>query len=332
LTWKGHRVFTDNYHPNADTWTTARTLTIGNTGKSVNGSGNVSWTLAEIGAPSTTGSGASGTWGINITGDAQYLAKNVSSPSNANDIFRAGVYTFFNGTNVPPGDFGLISIPTWNGTSSSSRYNLQIGANIGGSLRYRATDINGAGSFRIVWDQSNLTNLNQLTNGPGYVTANNYLTGVSGSGNGTVSFTRTGLSTLTWNAAHTHDDRYYTESESNSLYVPIRSRTTWNNATSVIDKVIGQLAWKNYGNNHTIFDASAGTSPDGTAVNNTNPGVNWTGSYPTLMGWNGSNTYGVRVDSARISDNTSGNANTVDGYHIVYGSTGSDTSTLYFVP
>jgi hypothetical protein len=139
---------------------------------------------------------------------------------------------------------------------------------------------------------------------------NNYLTGVSGSGNGTVSFTRTGLSTLTWNAAHTHDDRYYTESESNSLYVPIRSRANWNNATSVIDKVIGQLAWKNYGNNHTIFDASAGTSPDGTAVNNTNPSVNWTGTYPTLMGWNGSNTYGVRVDSARVSDNTSGNAAT----------------------
>ena len=49
--WQGwQRVFTDNYHPNADTWTTARTLTIGNTGKSVNGSGNVSWSLAEIGA------------------------------------------------------------------------------------------------------------------------------------------------------------------------------------------------------------------------------------------------------------------------------------------
>jgi hypothetical protein len=44
------RVFHDTYHPNADTWTTARTLTIGNTGKSVNGSGNVSWSLAEIGA------------------------------------------------------------------------------------------------------------------------------------------------------------------------------------------------------------------------------------------------------------------------------------------
>ena len=34
----------------ADKWTTARTLTIGSTGKSVNGSENVSWTLAEIGA------------------------------------------------------------------------------------------------------------------------------------------------------------------------------------------------------------------------------------------------------------------------------------------
>ena len=35
-------------------WGTARTLTIGNTGKSVNGSGNVSWSLAEIGASPTS--------------------------------------------------------------------------------------------------------------------------------------------------------------------------------------------------------------------------------------------------------------------------------------
>ncbi len=34
----------------AATWTTGRTITIGNTGKTVNGSGDVSWTLAEIGA------------------------------------------------------------------------------------------------------------------------------------------------------------------------------------------------------------------------------------------------------------------------------------------
>lgn len=37
----------------ADKWTTARTLTIGNSAKSVDGSGNVSWTLAEIGVQNT---------------------------------------------------------------------------------------------------------------------------------------------------------------------------------------------------------------------------------------------------------------------------------------
>lgn len=37
-------------------WGTARTLTIGNTGKSVNGDGNVSWSLAEIGAAAVVNS------------------------------------------------------------------------------------------------------------------------------------------------------------------------------------------------------------------------------------------------------------------------------------
>jgi hypothetical protein len=46
----------------ADTWTTGRTLTIGSTGKSVNGSGNVAWSLAEIGAAASTAT-------VNLTGD-----------------------------------------------------------------------------------------------------------------------------------------------------------------------------------------------------------------------------------------------------------------------
>lgn len=51
-------------------WGTARTLTIGSTGKSVNGGGNVAWSHAEMGVPSTGGTGATGTWGISITGNA----------------------------------------------------------------------------------------------------------------------------------------------------------------------------------------------------------------------------------------------------------------------
>jgi len=78
-------------------------------------------------------------------------------------------------------------------------------------------------------------------------------------------------------------------------------RTNWS-TNGTISAVVGQLCWKNYANNHTIFDASNSTNPGGGAVNNTNPDVVWTGTYPTLMGWNGANTYGVRVDSCRLAD------------------------------
>ena len=78
-------------------------------------------------------------------------------------------------------------------------------------------------------------------------------------------------------------------------------RTNWS-TNGTISATVGQLAWKNYGNSHTIFDASNSTSPNGGAVNNTNAAIAWTATYPTLMGWNGGNTYGVRVDSARIAD------------------------------
>lgn len=86
------------------------------------------------------------------------------------------------------------------------------------------------------------------------------------------------------------------------------TRSTWS-TNGTISAVVGQLAWKNFGNAHTIFDASNGTSPDGTAVNSSNSAVAWTASYPTLMGWNGSQTYGVRVDSARVADSATTAAN-----------------------
>ena len=121
---------------------------------------------------------------------------------------------------------------------------------------------------------------------------------------------------LTSLPSHTHDDRYYTESESDSRFAAASHSHTWSSITSKpaasnwnsngnsIDVVVGMLSWKNYGDGHVIFDASRSTSPTGSAVDNTNPQNNWTATYPTLMGWNGSNTYGVRVDVARYSDST----------------------------
>ena len=111
----------------------------------------------------------------------------------------------------------------------------------------------------------------------------------------------------------------------NGYYVPLRSQSNWNDSTSVIGNVVGLLAWKNYGNSHVIFDASNGTSPSGTGVSQTNPTNLWTASYPTLMGWNGVGTYGVRVDSARISDSTSGSAGSVDFNNITNKTGGTGT-------
>ena len=53
----------------ADKWTTARTLTIGNAGKSVDGSANVSWSLAEIGV-----SAAAHTHSVKINGATKTIA------------------------------------------------------------------------------------------------------------------------------------------------------------------------------------------------------------------------------------------------------------------
>jgi hypothetical protein len=81
-------------------------------------------------------------------------------------------------------------------------------------------------------------------------------------------------------------------------------QSNWS-SVGTIGNVVGLLAWKNYGNSHVIFDASNSTSPSGTSVNSTNSAIPWSASYPTLMGWNGGSTYGVRVDSARVADSAS---------------------------
>ncbi len=132
---------------------------------------------------------------------------------------------------------------------------------------------------------------------------------LSGDVSGNVNFDGSGNVTITTTVAD--DSHNHVISNVDGLQTALdgkldeRTSSNWNTATSVVGNVVGQLGWKNYGNNHTIFDASNSTSPSGTSVNNTNASVPWSGTYPTLMGWNGASTYGVRVDSARIADNIS---------------------------
>lgn len=78
------------------------------------------------------------------------------------------------------------------------------------------------------------------------------------------------------------------------------NRTNYKGVTDA--NVVGELMWKAYGKGHTIFDASNSTAPNGTSIDNINPQMLWTTTHPTLMGWNGVETYGVRVDCSSRTD------------------------------
>ena len=80
------------------------------------------------------------------------------------------------------------------------------------------------------------------------------------------------------------------------------TRTNWQTRGQV-SFVAGVLGWRNKPNAGIIFDASGTVNPDGGAINsNVNPDVQWAQTYPTLMGWDGTQTYGVRVDVARYAE------------------------------
>jgi hypothetical protein len=86
-------------------------------------------------------------------------------------------------------------------------------------------------------------------------------------------------------------------------YYNMLPNQNWSGSNAVnTRRTVGELAWKAYGNGHTIFDISNGVSPWGVTKSITDAEVQWSPTYPTLVGGNGANTYGVRVDSARTAD------------------------------
>lgn len=72
-------------------WGQSRSVTIGATSRAVDGSANIQWTLDDIGVPSKTGTGASGTWGIGITGNA-------ATATNATNATKAGALEIWSGS------------------------------------------------------------------------------------------------------------------------------------------------------------------------------------------------------------------------------------------
>jgi hypothetical protein len=224
-------------------------------------------------APTLTGGGASGLWSINITG-------------NSGTSTQANAAYLVNGTSGG-------AIQSWDIRSITS---------------YSMTSYRMGFGFTS-WDNNNTAPYADYLHLRSYSDA-------SGGNDNLIMFLKSGIGMRIYQQPFNSTTPYtnYVDVLHSSNYTNYAVQTTtqsnWNNY-NVIANVIGLLAWKNYGNNHVIFDASNSTSPSGTPISSTDSQNGWAATYPTLMGWNGSQTYGVRVDRARLADN----ADTVDGFH-----------------
>ncbi|WP_455089975.1 hypothetical protein [Peptoanaerobacter stomatis] len=110
---------------------------------------------------------------------------------------------------------------------------------------------------------------------------------------------------------HNHDDSYLgkTSKASDSELLDGFDSTAFlrnymGNGTLANDLgVAKELRWKHYGQNHVIFDASNSTTPSGRACDRSTPERGWhEANCPTLMGWNGHQTWGVKVSNCGWAD------------------------------
>ena len=117
-----------------------------------------------------------------------------------------------------------------------------------------------------VWGSGNLTNLNQLINGPGYITSyidtNYYTTSASfNTSNGVITFTRNDGGTYTVDidgkyaeSSHTHDDRYYTETESDARFQPLENQRLSTSNSPTFSQVYSNNWFRNNANNTGLYN------------------------------------------------------------------------------
>jgi hypothetical protein len=286
-------------------------------------------------APTLTGTNASGTWGIDVSGTAQYFANNYIGTANANSIWRAGSYTFFNGVNVPAGDFGLISFPTWSSTDANSRYNLQLGSLIGGPLLYRSTNISGAASWATMLSDANYNSYSPTLTGTGAsgtwgisITGNSYYSSYAGQadtldGYDSSSFVKT-LATLTGNIDSDYGECFVTFDPIPSGTPPLSSPNirTINVGNSYSRRTqlafdyasdtaffrrrteAGWFTWRefihsgNIGSQSVSYATTAGSAPNGSNVNNFYDAT--AGNGYGFRFWSGSDAYKISMGASSL--------------------------------
>ncbi len=97
-----------------------------------------------------------------------------------------------------------------------------------------------------------------------------------------------------------------------SSFAPNTTRSNYHTLAAE-NLVVGQLAWVRHGNGHTIFDASKGITPVESTCDffTAEQPYSNTSHRPNLMGFNGTYTYGVRVDSAERAEKKENDLTTI---------------------
>jgi hypothetical protein len=147
LTSGSNAVFHDGYHPNADKWTTARTLSL-----SGDASGSVSW----------DGS-ANATLSVTVANDSHshsnYLDRNAYHESNLDTKYDADLFGWTPSTTGRPENYGqgISIVSSGNTHNNSSNWITQLGFGTAGNTAYFRTKVNagGWGSWYKLWHTGN---------------------------------------------------------------------------------------------------------------------------------------------------------------------------------
>ena len=282
-------------------------------------------------APKLDGTGAAGTWPVSISGNAVNAKYSLvedgardASAIPSNWYPRAARWDFVRGeTTGSPGSCysGVMTFVPYEGKvtgSGGNAYQLAFGSNGDygpvPDLKIRNGADGGWNAWHTLWHSGNINfsvqpyaNTLVLRDGNGYINGNYiYMTDEGAYGTGAAGSV-TGIICK-------RGDNYYRNTNATAVKTFLgitgadinasRGNTATDTGTS------RELRWNKYGNNHTVVDLSSGHAPDGTAKNNIDPDNAWSDTYPTLMGYNGTSTYGVRVDSSRMADRLAESTNT----------------------
>jgi len=155
-TWgTGQRVFADNYHPNADTWTTARTITLGGDlsgSVSINGSANV--TLTATVADDSHNHVISNVDGLQTALDAKapLASPSFTTKITTPQIHHTGVIQVLNGTAAQGMKVGSLYAGTsYNNSAPSGMVNALNGFQVGNTT--------------VIDSSRNLTNIGTISSG-----------------------------------------------------------------------------------------------------------------------------------------------------------------------